>query len=179
MLSHLFSFVQDIFSPYMWQKVSFIINETTKWSGSWGNVQRNLKQLVFECFSCHLALPDSLTSSNIPLILSSLKKFCWFFPALYIPDCVFLMTSLVNVSLNFQKLISQICQYFLLKKCEKLLQCISFSHLFNKKKFSVFGYKVVKHLTSWPLNELVKLTMLKCLNNRAQNSCLKWSYGIY
>ena len=27
-----------------------------------------------------------------------------------------LMTSLVNVLLNFQKLISQICQYFLLKK---------------------------------------------------------------
>ena len=24
----------------------------------------------------------------------------------------------------------------------------------------VFGYKVIKHLASWPLNELVKLTML-------------------
>ena len=35
--------------------------------------------------------------------------------------CSKLTTSLVNVSLNFQKLISQICQYFLLKKCEKLL----------------------------------------------------------
>ena len=34
-----------------------------------------------------------------------------------------LTTSLVNVSLNFQKLISQICQYFLLKKCEQLLHC--------------------------------------------------------
>ena len=44
-----------------------------------------------------------------------------------------LMTSLVNVSLNFQKLIPQMCQYFLLKKCEKLLQCKSFSHFFNKK----------------------------------------------
>ena len=47
------------------------------------------------------------------------------------------MTSLVNVSFNFQKLISQICQYFLLKKCEKLLQCKSFSHCF-KKKISVY-----------------------------------------
>ena len=37
--------------------------------------------------------------------------------------------------------------FFLLKKCEKLLQCKSFSHFFNKK-FSVFGCKVVKHLTS-------------------------------
>ena len=31
---------------------------------------------------------------------------------------------------------------------------------FSTKNISVFGYKVVKHLTSWPLNELVKLTML-------------------
>ena len=43
--------------------------------------------------------------------------------------CSKLTTSLVNVSLNFQKLISQICQCFLLKKCEKLLH----SHFFNKK----------------------------------------------
>ena len=49
------------------------------------------------------------------------------------PGCSKLTTSLVNVSLNFQKLISQICQYFLLKKCEKLLQCKSFSHFFKKK----------------------------------------------
>ena len=34
------------------------------------------------------------------------------------PGCSKLTTSLVNVSLNFQELISQICQYFLLKKCE-------------------------------------------------------------
>ena len=63
------------------------------------------------------------------------------------PSCSKLTTSLVNVSLKFQTLISQICQYFLLKKCEKLLQCKSFSHFFNKN-ISVFGYKVVKHLTS-------------------------------
>ena len=49
------------------------------------------------------------------------------------PGCSKLTTSLVHVSLNFEKLISQICQYFLLKKCEKLLQCKSFSHFFNKK----------------------------------------------
>ena len=34
------------------------------------------------------------------------------------------------------------------------------SLIFSTKNFSVFGYKAVKHLTSWPLNELVKLTML-------------------
>ena len=38
------------------------------------------------------------------------------------PGCSKLTTSLVNVSLKFQTLISQKCQYFLLKKCEKLLQ---------------------------------------------------------
>ena len=60
-----------------------------------------------------------------------------------------LTMSLVFVSLKFQTLKSQICQYFFfLKKCEKLLQCKSFSHFFNKN-ISVFGYKVVKHLMSW------------------------------
>ena len=49
------------------------------------------------------------------------------------PGCSKLTMSLVNVSLNFQKLISQTDQYFLLKKCEKLLHCKSFSHFFNKK----------------------------------------------
>ena len=34
------------------------------------------------------------------------------------------------------------------------------SLIFSTKNFSVFGYKVIKHLTSWLLNELVKLTML-------------------
>ena len=37
------------------------------------------------------------------------------------PGCSKLTTSLVNVSLKFKTLISQICQYFLLNKCEKLL----------------------------------------------------------
>ena len=72
------------------------------------------------------------------------------------PGCSKLTTSLVNVSLKCQKLISNIRQYFLLKKCEK---CKSFSHFFNKN-INAFGYKVVKHLTSGPLNELVMLMML-------------------
>ena len=73
--------------------------------------------------------------------------------------CSKLTTSLVNASLKFQTLISQICQYFLSKKFEKLLHCKSFSH-FSIKNISVFGYKVVKLLTSSPLNDLIKLTML-------------------
>ena len=44
-----------------------------------------------------------------------------------------LITLLVNETLKFQTLISQIRQYFLLKKCEKLLQCKSFSHFFQQK----------------------------------------------
>ena len=63
------------------------------------------------------------------------------------PGCSKLTTSLVNVLLNSQTLKSRICQYFLLKKCEKLSQCKSFSRFFNKN-ISVFGYKVVKHFTS-------------------------------
>ena len=80
----------------------------------------------------------------------------WKWPA---PGRSKLATSLVNVSLKFQTSISQICQIFFWKKREKLLQCESFSHFFNKN-ISVFGYKALKHLTSWPLNELVKLTTL-------------------
>ena len=50
------------------------------------------------------------------------------------PGCSKLTMLLVNVSLKFQTLISQTCQYFFgWKKCEKLLQCKSFSHFFNKK----------------------------------------------
>ena len=51
------------------------------------------------------------------------------------PGCSKLTTSLVNVSLKFQTLISEICQYFLLKKCEKLLS-------FFQQKISV--YLVIK-----------------------------------
>ena len=61
------------------------------------------------------------------------------------PRCSKLTTSLVNILLKFQMLIPQICRYFLLKKCEKLLHCKSialqklllhcksFSHFFDKK----------------------------------------------
>ena len=43
------------------------------------------------------------------------------------PGCSKLTTSLVNVSLIFQTSIPETHQYFLLKKCEKLLQCKSFA----------------------------------------------------
>ena len=55
---------------------------------------------------------------------------------------------------------------FFVEKWEKLLPCKSFSH-FSTKNVSVFGYKVIKHWMSWPLNELVKLTMLWTTGPRA------------
>ena len=63
------------------------------------------------------------------------------------PGCSKPTTSLVNVSLKFQTLISQTCQYFLLKNCEKLLHCKSFSHFFNKK------YQCIWSLSHKTLNE--------------------------
>ena len=67
--------------------------------------------------------------------------------------CSKLTTLLDNFSLKFHMSVSEICQYFLLKKCEKLLHCIAKASLiFSTKKISVFGCKVVKHLISWPLN---------------------------
>ena len=98
------------------------------------------------------------------------------------PGCSKLKTLLVNVLLKFQTLISQICQYFLLKKCEKFCSAKA-SLILSTKNFSVFGYKVVKHLTSWPLNERVKLTMLWTTGPRVsfyfykQNS--RYSSAIY
>ena len=59
------------------------------------------------------------------------------------PGCSKLTTSLVYVLLKFQPLISQICQYFLLKN----LSAKAFK-VFSTKNFSVFRYLVIKHLTS-------------------------------
>ena len=92
------------------------------------------------------------------------------------PGCSKLTTSLVNISLKFQMFISKICQYFYWKNMRSF--CIAKASLiFATKNIRLFIYKVVKHFTSWPLNELVKLTMLwttgprptslyiSCLNN--------------
>ena len=60
--------------------------------------------------------------------------------------CSKLTTLLVNISLKFQTLISNIHQYFLLKTCEKLLQCKSFSHFFNKKYHCTVELQWLEHL---------------------------------
>ena len=49
------------------------------------------------------------------------------------PGCSKLTKSLVNISLKFQTSISDLIQYFWLKRCEKVLQSKSFSHFCNKK----------------------------------------------
>ena len=76
----------------------------------------------------HVIITSAYTS-----MFSAILNICDFLFSILGPGCSKLTTSLVNVSLNFQKLISKICQYFLLIKCEKLLQCKSFSHFFSKK----------------------------------------------
>ena len=63
------------------------------------------------------------------------------------PGCSKLTTSLVNVSLKFQTLISEICQYFLLKNQRSFCSAKA-SLIFSTKNISVFGYKVIKYLTS-------------------------------
>ena len=62
------------------------------------------------------------------------------------PGCSKLTTSLVNVSLKFQKFISEICQF-----CRKNVRSFcsaKASLIFSTKNISVFGYKVIKHLMS-------------------------------
>ena len=73
------------------------------------------------------------------------------------PGCSKLTASLVNDSLKFQTLISQICQYFLSKKCEKLLQ-----KLFSTK-ISVYLIHLQKLLTFFQQKISVYLIM-KSLN---------------
>ena len=62
--------------------------------------------------------------------------------------CLKLTTLLVNIALKFQMLLSEIRQYFFMKKCKEPLHCKSFSYFFSTKNIRVFGYKVVKHLMS-------------------------------
>ena len=57
------------------------------------------------------------------------------------PSCSKLTTSLVNETLKFQTLISQICQYFLLKKCEKLFAVQKLLSFFQQK---ISVYLVIK-----------------------------------
>ena len=91
-----------------------------------------------------ITIEPTPTLSGGTLISSRERYFCR--PG---PGCSKLTTSLVNEMLKFQTSISEICQYFLLKKCEKLLHCnAKASLIFSTKNISVFGYKVIKHLTS-------------------------------
>ena len=76
------------------------------------------------------------------------SSFCLFFqqtkPG---PGCSKLTTSLVNVSLKFQTLISDIRQYFLLKDVRRFCSAKA-SLIFFNNNIGVFCDKVVKHLTS-------------------------------
>ena len=63
------------------------------------------------------------------------------------PGCSKLTAASVNVSLKFQMLISENCQNFLLKNVRSFCSAKAFL-IFSAKNISVFGYKVVKHLTS-------------------------------
>ena len=75
------------------------------------------------------------------------------------------MTSLVKVSLNFQMFIAQTYLKYVSIFVEKIWE--AFALLFPTKTISEFGYKIIKHLTSWPFNELVKLTMLWITGSRS------------
>ena len=88
------------------------------------------------------------------------------------PSCSELTMSLVNDLLKFTSSDTQICWYFLLKKCEWLLQCKSYcksySHFFSAKATHIFSAKNIrilytesaKTVNEITLNELVKLTRL-------------------
>ena len=66
------------------------------------------------------------------------------------PSCSKLTMSLVNDSLKFTLSDMQICWNFLLKKCEQLLQCKSYSH-FSATNIRILCIESAKTLTKWPL----------------------------
>ena len=79
---------------------------------------------------------------------------------------------LVNEMLKFQTLISQICQYILLKKCETAKASPIF---FSTKNIWVFSCKVIKLLTSRPLNEhYVRRLFCSTRNPEVVLSCMGW-----
>ena len=99
------------------------------------------------------------------------------------PCCSKLRTLLDNISLKFQMLKPQICQYFLLKNlnsfctCEKLLQA---SLIFSTKNISVFDYKVQK-----TFNELtsacIRIFAFHCLHSPGftckRGMLIRWCTG--
>ena len=72
-----------------------------------------------------------------------IRRFYGKIPGIWLPGpgCSKLTTSLVNVSLKYQTSKTEICQYFLLKKCEKLLQCKKLLSFFQQK---ISVYLVIK-----------------------------------
>ena len=57
------------------------------------------------------------------------------------PGCSKLTMSLVNVLLKFQMLISEVCQYFLLRKCEKAFSLQKLLTFFQQKISVYLGIK--------------------------------------
>ena len=102
------------------------------------------KRLDFVCIVAHKIQP---------FLFYKLLKIFIFYYAIYCgkycsgPGCSKLTTSLVNVSLKFQSLISNICQYILLKNVRSFCSAKA-SPNFSIKNINGFGYKFVKHLTS-------------------------------
>ena len=62
-----------------------------------------------------------------------------------VPGCSKITISLVNISLKFQILNISNMPIFFVEKMGEVQKPLSF---FKQKIFNVFGYKVVKHLTS-------------------------------
>ena len=115
--------------------------------------------ILFNCIIPNETMPHLVTILYSPFTFSRLCQQKAQLNNTPGPISTKLTTYLVNVSLKIKMLISEMCEYFLLKKCEKLLQCKSFSY-FSIINISVFDYIAVKHLTSWPPNKLVKRMML-------------------
>ena len=104
---------------------------------------------IIDSINIHSLLRLSVCPSTCPYHERVLVNYGVSMISTYGASCSKLTTSLVNILLKFQMLISEISEYFLLKKCERLLQCSAkASHIFSTKNINVFGYKVVKHLTS-------------------------------
>ena len=111
------------------------MSEKQKKKKKTANLINVIYKLIYLLFKIQEIFPSRLANHINKFVRESCKSG---------PGCSKLTTSLVNVSLTFQTLISQIRQYFWLKKCENAKASL----ILSTKNISVFGYKVVKHLTS-------------------------------
>ena len=133
----------------LWTKIATIRRKYVVFSKMF--VLRSMgKELVPSSLHVHSMRGSSIRGGGLykPKAFAQVLKFKLYTSG---PGCSKLTTSLVNVSLKFQMLISQICQYFLLKKNMRSFCTAKASLIFFNKKYQcswLLSRETLNELTS-------------------------------